>query len=119
MTDIIKTLKQIDNGGVHLPRRALLGGLLGVIAAPAIVKASSLMAVKSMPPTDYLLEAATQHYAYGYTEVGYTHSITDGRKLSRFAQAIMPGLDMLPMHPPQYVIDMYNKIGQEHANRHQ
>jgi hypothetical protein len=49
-----------------------------------------------MPPTDYLLEAATQHYAYGYTEVGYTHSITDGRKLSRFAQTIMPGLDMLP-----------------------
>jgi hypothetical protein len=115
MTDIIKTLKQIDNGGVHLPRRALLGGLLGVIAAPAIVKASSLMAVKSMPTpedfvTDNLKVICREHYSFNYM---------DEYKLSRFAQAIMPGLDQIPNHPPQYVIDMYNKIGQEHANRHQ
>jgi hypothetical protein len=100
MTDIIKTLKQIDKGGVHLPRRALLGGLLGVIAAPAIVKASSLMAVRSMPQTDYLLETATQHYAYGYDHNTFRHSTPDGFKLSRqsiayFAELIRPGLDKI------------------------
>jgi len=34
--------------GIVLPRRQLLTGLVGFIAAPAIVRASSLMPVKTM-----------------------------------------------------------------------
>lgn len=33
---------------IEIPRRAFIGGLLGIIAAPAIVKATNLMPVKSM-----------------------------------------------------------------------
>jgi hypothetical protein len=67
-----------------------------------------------MPPTDYLLEAATEHYRYGYAEFSKRHGIYEGRKLSRFAQAIMPGLDQITTRQaimPQLIIDIYNKNG--------
>ena len=60
MTDII------------LPRRKFLTGLLGIVAAPAVVKATSLMPVKVMPPEEYLIVKATERYTYGY------HSISSG-----------------------------------------
>jgi hypothetical protein len=75
---------------IILPRRSFITGLASLIAAPAIVKASSLMAVRSMLPTDYLLESATQHYAYGYDHNTFRYG-----NLSRFAEIIRPGLDQI------------------------
>lgn len=39
--------------GETLTRRGLLGGMLSIIAAPAIVRASSLMPVKSVKVIDF------------------------------------------------------------------
>ena len=47
-----------------MPRRKLLTGLLGLVAAPAVVKATSLMPVKVITPE------------WKYTEVGYSYLIT-------------------------------------------
>lgn len=52
-----------------LPRRKFLTGLFGFVAAPAVVKASSLMPVKVMPP-----QVVIEQYAY--QEIGLGYQIT-------------------------------------------
>lgn len=49
-----------------LPRRKFLTGLMGLVAAPAVVKASSLMPVKAMTP-----EVLVKQYEYQQIELGY------------------------------------------------
>ena len=59
-----------------LPRRKFLTGLMGLVAAPAVVKASSLMPVKSMPPELVLEQFAYMEYTTGFS---VTHKeIEDG-----------------------------------------
>lgn len=40
-----------------LPRRKVLLGMLGLVAAPAIVRATSIMPVRAVPPWDSEAEA--------------------------------------------------------------
>lgn len=42
---------------MSLSRRSLITGLVSLVAAPAIVRASSLMPVKAMPPANWLDQA--------------------------------------------------------------
>ena len=51
---------------VTASRRGFLGGLIGIIAAPAIVRAASLMPVKAMPDEGILLEWQEVAGAGGY-----------------------------------------------------
>jgi hypothetical protein len=70
-----------------ISRRGLLGGMAGLVAAPAVVKASSLMRISAPPPLVYPLRplalsfAVTseifaannmfqtyQRYSFGYTD---------------------------------------------------
>lgn len=59
-------------GTLDLPRRSFIKGLVSfVAAAPAVVKASSLMPVKALPSEfdlDNLLVKATERYSYGYVD---------------------------------------------------
>ena len=55
-----------------MPRRKFLTGLIGLVAAPAVVKAVNIMPVKVMPPEEYLIVEATERYTYWY------HSISSG-----------------------------------------
>ena len=55
---------------IELPRRKFLTILTGVIAAPAVIKADSLMRVKTIVQPEYSLEAAIEHF---------THDLNDKR----------------------------------------
>ena len=83
---------------IELPRRKFLTILTGVIAAPAVIKADKLMRVKTIVQPDYLLEAATESYTYGYyydqnREVVFTHLFdSNGR---RVATTVRPMVEMI------------------------
>ena len=77
---------------IELPRRKFLTILTGVIAAPAVIKADSLMRVRSIAQPEYLLKSATEHWAYGYEEIGI------GYKITRTATI------------PPIVLDAYNRV---------
>ena len=49
-----------------MPRRKFLTGLMGLVAAPAVVKAANIMPVKVMPPEMIFEQFAYQEYAIGY-----------------------------------------------------
>jgi hypothetical protein len=75
-----------------LPRRKFLTGLFGLVAAPAVVKASSLMPVKSVVEdftTDGLLVSATERYTYGYQEFGQTfYSVSNKHLIESFQRTM-------------------------------
>lgn len=45
-----------------ITRRGLVGGLGALFAAPAIVRASSIMPIRAIKPHDYLLESSNIEY---------------------------------------------------------
>ena len=58
-----------------MPRRQFLKGLIGLVAAPAVVKAANIMPVKVIPSN--LVEIKILEYGqWQYTEVGLGFSIT-------------------------------------------
>lgn len=82
---------------IILPRRKFLTGLMGLVAAPAVVKASSLMPVKLVDFGD------------GVALKSMTHPIGKGSGvcLSELRELLMPGLqkmvdDMYTEHPGQW-----------------
>jgi hypothetical protein len=50
-----------------MPRRQFLKGLIGLVAAPAVVKAANIMPVKVMPP-----ELVVERYAFREVALGYS-----------------------------------------------
>ena len=92
MTDII------------MPRRSFITGLVGLVAAPAVVKASSLMRVKAID-----LDLSHVSKIYDYNEIGYGFKIT--KKVS--ASGIFNS-HWIPQEPPPYVIELYEKIGKQY-----
>jgi hypothetical protein len=87
MTDII------------LPRRKFLTGLLGLVAAPAVVKATSLMPVKLV---DFGDGVALKSMAHPVRTGG-------GIRLSELREILMPGLQKM-------VDDMYEDRSEQWAN---
>jgi hypothetical protein len=69
-----------------LPRRKFLTGLFGLVAAPAVVKASSLMPVKMMPPELVLEQFAYLEYSTGFT---VTHKEIEDSHQRMMRQALM------------------------------
>ena len=85
---------------IELPRRKFLTILTGVIAAPAVIKADSLMKVRSIAQPEYLLKSATEHWAYGYEDtvlVTSTERYTMGNSwytnLHLIRDLLKPGLE--------------------------
>ena len=66
-----------------MPRRSFITGLVGLVAAPAVVKASSLMPVKVFQFNDGIALTSAAH-----PEIA-TYS---GMNLARFRELVMPGL---------------------------
>ena len=68
-----------------LPRRKFLTGMMGIIAAPAVVKASNLMPVKVLPFND------------GIALKAMAHPIRTGGGicLTELREILMPGLQSL------------------------
>ena len=57
-----------------ISRRGLIGGMAGLLAAPAIVRASSLMPVKAVEAVEYLpcdLRPGAVNVVYGVFRVSY------------------------------------------------
>ena len=54
-----------------MPRRKFLKGLIGLVAAPAVVKAANIMPVKVMPVKVMPPELVVERYAYHEVAVGY------------------------------------------------
>lgn len=75
--------------GLILPRRKFLTGLMGLVAAPAVVKAASLMPVKLV------------QFDNGVALTNMAHPVrTGGIHLSELRELLMPGLQKM-------VDDMY------------
>ena len=55
---------------IELPRRKFLTILTGVIAAPAVIKADSLMRVKTIVQPDHLLKSVAQNLMLEEAEHG-------------------------------------------------
>lgn len=79
-----------------LPRRKFLTGLMGLVAAPAVVKAANLMPVKLV------------QFDNGVALTSMAHPVrTGGIHLSELRELLMPGLremvdDMYTEHPGQW-----------------
>jgi len=61
-----------------MDRRKFLFGLGSAVAAPAVVRITNVMPVKSLIDfnIDNLLVLASEHYVYGYTQIAMGYSIT-------------------------------------------
>jgi len=77
---------------IEIPRRSFLKVLTGVIAAPAVIKANNLMQVKTIIQPEYLLEAATESYAYGYEYDHNTYTAKLPNNMDAFKRIVMEGL---------------------------
>jgi hypothetical protein len=83
-----------------MPRRKFLTGLLGLVAAPAVVKASSLMPVRVIEPKWFLND--------GLPLQSMAHPVrTGGIRLSELRELLRPGLEkmideMYAEHPGQW-----------------
>ena len=83
-----------------MPRRKFLTGLFGLVAAPAVVKASSLMPVKVIEP-----EWKYTKISYGFVmERREICRVGSAINLSELRELLMPGLqkmvdDMYTEHP--------------------
>jgi hypothetical protein len=88
-----------------IPRRSFLKVLTGIIAAPAVIKANQLMQVKTIIQPEYLIEAATESYAYGYE---YDHNTYTGKlpnNMEYFIKYVMEGLKNIPMDIDKQSLD--------------
>ena len=84
---------------IELPRRKFLTILTGVIAAPAVIKADSLMKVRSIVQPEYLLEAASEHWEYlTYQEV----------EIGQYQTGILYNVTRTETIPSM-ILDAYNK----------
>ena len=79
-----------------LPRRKFLTGLLGLIAAPAIVKASNLMPIKVL-----------EYGQWQYTEVGLGFSITREEIGDRLWDSQMDRMNRALLESFQQTKDIY------------
>ena len=85
-----------------MPRRKFLTGLMGLVAAPAVVKAASIMPVKVTQPKWYLAEGEFHTFP---TRVWVPPN--SGINLQQIRDLLMPGLnkmvdDMYTEHPGQW-----------------
>lgn len=84
-----------------MPRRKFLSGLFGLIAAPAVVKATNIMPVKYMPQHLHELDGV------GLTSMTRPVRKGGGIRLSELREILRPGLqkmvdDMYAEHPSQW-----------------
>jgi len=79
-----------------MPRRKFLTGLLGLIAAPAIVKASNLMPIKVL-----------EYGQWQYTEVGLGFSITREEIGDSLWDSQMAGMNRALLESFQQTKDIY------------
>jgi len=82
---------------IEIPRRKFLTVLTGIIAAPAVIKANNLMQVRTIIQPEYLLEAATESYAYGYEYDHNTYTVKLPNNMEYFKRVVMEGLKNIPM----------------------
>jgi hypothetical protein len=92
-----------------MPRRKFLTGLMGLVAAPAVVKAASLMPVKVIQPEFQFTEVSM-----GYAITRLENRIGGGVCLSELRELLLPGLqkmvdDMYTEHPGQWK-SVFDKI---------
>ena len=78
---------------IELPRRRFLSLLTGIVAAPAIVRASSLMPIKAVQPAD-VYEAADMH-AGDYGRLGL-ENLED--LIYRISPTSMPFAGLMKLH---------------------
>ena len=91
-----------------IPRRSFLKVLTGVIAAPAVIRANQLMQVKTIVQPEYLLEAATESYVYGYEEALILPKkiIAPQNNMDLFKKIVMEGLKNIPMDIDKRSLDI-------------
>lgn len=87
-----------------MPRRKFLTGLFGLVAAPAVVKASNLMPVKVIQPKWYLAD--------GLPLQSMAHPVRTGGGvcLSQIREMLMPGLQEMVDRMYEEKPDMWKSI---------
>jgi hypothetical protein len=81
-----------------MPRRKFLTGLMGLVAAPAVVKAANIMPVKVITPQWFANDGT------GLVSMAHPVRTGGGIRLSELRDLLMPGLqkmvdDMYTEHP--------------------